>query len=63
MDDLQKLRQLAGITDQPILSTDSSMSGTEKSRIMKEKNIRPGTPQWFQLWFSKPQLTGESPYK
>lgn len=61
MDELDKLRQLAGVTVQPSLGAGMSMSGTEKSKIMKDKNIRPGTPEWFQLWFSKPQLTGEKP--
>jgi hypothetical protein len=28
---------------------------------MKKHNIRPGTDEWFKLWFSKPYLTGEKP--
>jgi hypothetical protein len=28
---------------------------------MKKHNIKPGTPEWFQLWFSLPYLTGERP--
>ncbi len=35
-------------------------TAAENSRIMKEKNIQPGTPEWFKLWFSLPYLTGES---
>lgn len=38
-----------------------SITGTEKRRLEKEKNIQPGTPEWFQLWFSKPFMTGEKP--
>ena len=38
-----------------------SVTGTEKGRLQREQNIRPGTPEWFQLWFSKPFLTGEPP--
>ena len=34
-------------------------AGMEKSRIMKEKNIRPGDAEWFKLWFSLPYMTGE----
>jgi hypothetical protein len=26
---------------------------------MKDNNIKPGTPEWFQLWFSLPYMTGE----
>lgn len=40
-----------------------SLTGNEKAKIQKEHNIRPGTPEWFKLWFSRPYLTGESPYE
>lgn len=29
-------------------------AGTEKARIMREQNIRPGDLEWFKLWFSLP---------
>jgi hypothetical protein len=29
-------------------------AGMEKSKIMREQNIRPGDPEWFSLWFSLP---------
>jgi hypothetical protein len=38
-----------------------SITGTEKARLQKKHNIQPGTPEWFQLWFSLPYLTGEKP--
>jgi hypothetical protein len=38
-----------------------SITGTEKAEIQREKNIQPGTDEWFRLWFSKPYLTGETP--
>ena len=38
-----------------------SVTGTEKAELMKKNNIRPGTPEWFQLWFSRPYMTGEKP--
>lgn len=25
----------------------------EKAKYMKENNIKPGTPAWFELWFGK----------
>jgi hypothetical protein len=34
-------------------------TAAENARIMREKNIQPGTEEWFKLWFSKPYLTGE----
>lgn len=36
-----------------------TVTAAENARIMREKNIKPGTPEWFQLWFSLPYLTGE----
>lgn len=42
----------------PVGSIDN---GSKKRQIEKEKNIKVGTPEWFQLWFSKPFLTGEKP--
>ena len=38
-------------------------SGQEKADIMREKNIKPGDPEWFKLWFSLPYMTGEKPYE
>jgi hypothetical protein len=38
-----------------------SLTASEKARLMKENNIRPGTPEWFRLWFSRPYMTGEKP--
>ena len=40
-----------------------SVTGMEKSDLMKQHDIRPGTPEWFKLWFSLPYLTGEKPIK
>lgn len=38
-----------------------SVTGMEKRNLEKSNNIKPGTPEWFRLWFSKPYLTGEKP--
>jgi len=43
------------------IGSNISQTASEKHRIEKEKNIRPGDPEWFRLWFSKPLLTGEKP--
>jgi len=73
--DLVRMRQLAGINEthdkkahagnlnpsglrSPFnMSTDSA----EKRNIEREKNIKPGSDEWFRLWFAKPNLTGEKP--
>jgi hypothetical protein len=36
-----------------------SVTGNENARIQREQNIKPGTPEWFKLWFSLPYMTGE----
>jgi hypothetical protein len=67
MDELAKLKKLAGINEfkglQPydLHGMNISITGTEKARLMREHNIQPGTPEWFQLWFSRPYWTGEKP--
>lgn len=71
--DLNDLKKLAGINEfqgyvkydpvNPFDGSNISITGTEKRQIEREKNIRPGTPEWFQLWFSLPYMTGEKPYE
>jgi len=41
------------------LGSNISVTGNENGRIQREQNIKPGTPEWFQLWFSLPYMTGE----
>ena len=38
-------------------------AGQEKADLMRKHNIKPGTPEWFKLWFSLPYMTGEKPYE
>ena len=38
-----------------------TVTAMEKVKLMKENDIRPGTPEWFKLWFSRPYLTNEKP--
>lgn len=65
--DLTELKRLAGITEfkgyRPYEGSNISITGNEKGELMKKHNIKPGTPAWFQLWFSLPYLTGEKPIK
>ena len=64
--ELSELKRLAGITEfkglQPYdTGSNISITGNEKARLMRENNIKPGTDEWFKLWFSRPYLTGEKP--
>jgi hypothetical protein len=59
---LEDLKKLSGITSQVIgEESNISITGNEKGLLMKKNNIQPGTKEWFQLWFSRPYLTGEKP--
>jgi len=64
---LQDLCRLSGIREQSkspaAQGSNISLTGTEKARLQREHDIQPGTPEWFQLWFSRPYLTGEKPIK
>ena len=63
--DLAQLKRLAGIKDPathtPSVGENISHSATEKAQYQRKYNIQPGTQEWFQLWFSRPYLTGENP--
>lgn len=62
---LEELKRLAGVSRQTGINTETgsniSLTGMEKAELMKKHNIKPGTDAWFQLWFSRPYLTGEKP--
>ena len=57
---LEDLKKLAGI--QPSMGQSMSSHSTNLGQIQRENNIRPGSDEWFRLWFAKPHLTGEQPY-
>ncbi len=69
--ELSELKRLAGINEfkgyvkydpvNPYSGSNVSVTGNEKGQLMKKHNIKPGTPEWFKLWFSLPYLTGEKP--
>jgi len=61
LDSIDDLKRLAGVTGTSYGET-ISQTGTNFGQIQRERNIRPGTDEWFRLWFSKPKLTGETPY-
>ncbi len=66
---LEELQRLAGVRTQgygnsvrrTTEGSNISLTGTEKAQLQKKHDIQPGTPEWFQLWFSLPYLTGEKP--
>jgi hypothetical protein len=70
--EIKRLQYLGGLGGQARLQeyraqnlnqgSNISVTAAENAKIQKEKNIRPGTPEWFQLWFSLPYLTGEKKF-
>ena len=60
-DSLADIKRLAGI-GQTSMGEEMSHHSTNLGAIQREKNIQPGTDEWFRLWFAKPKLTGETPY-
>lgn len=66
--EIKRLQYLGGLGSQQRLqeyrasqqpAQNITHTAAENVRIMKKNNIQPGTPEWFQLWFSRPYLTGE----
>jgi hypothetical protein len=75
MNELDQIKQLAGITQNigklqeykgdNTVKTDGSncsITANEKIQYQHTHNIKPGTPEWFRLWFSLPKMTGETPF-
>ena len=60
-DSLSDIKRLAGIGETSY-GEEMSRHSTNLGAIQREKNIQPGTDEWFRLWFAKPKLTGETPY-
>lgn len=68
MNDIEELKVLAGIGNRAVMQeykgfagSNISVTGNEKGELMKRHDIRPGTEEWFRLWFARPYLTGEQP--
>jgi hypothetical protein len=62
IDNLDDLKKLAGVND-PRTSGEAQLIRSQNlGKIQSERNIRPGTDEWFRLHFAKTSLTGEKPY-
>ena len=63
---IEDLKKLAGIdkeqqSNDPSMGENLSYIGTAKAEYQRKHNIRPGSDEWFKLWFAQPKLTGENP--
>lgn len=62
---IREIKQLAGITEEKGGYPDGSnisFTADKIAKVMKDRNIQPGSDEWFRLWFALPKLTGEKPY-
>ena len=64
MDELADIIRLAGVNEfkgyTEYTLENMSQTATELKKKEKEKHIRPGDKEWFELWFSKPYMTGHT---
>jgi len=64
MDELERIKKLAGVDKLPqdqSMGENISQVATAKAEYQRKHDIRPGTQEWFQLWFAQPGLTKENP--
>jgi len=64
VDELSDIIRLAGVNEFKGYTeyTLENMSQTATAIKQKERdnNIKPGDKEWFELWFSKPYMTGHT---
>tara|TARA_B100001142_G_scaffold330361_1_gene398578 strand:- start:4717 stop:4923 length:207 start_codon:yes stop_codon:yes gene_type:complete len=59
---LEDLKKLAGIDkEEASMGENISAIATAKAEYQRKHDVRPGTDEWFKLWFAQPKLTGENP--
>lgn len=61
--DLDTLKRLAGINEfkgytEYVLDENPSETATALKKKERDMGLKPGDPDWFKLWFSKPYMTG-----
>tara|TARA_B100002019_G_scaffold269849_1_gene262972 strand:+ start:381 stop:593 length:213 start_codon:yes stop_codon:yes gene_type:complete len=58
---IDELKKLAGIdkeSEQPSMGENISHTAQELKDRERKMGLRPGDPDWFKLWFSRPYLSG-----
>lgn len=65
MNDLDQIKKLAGITEFQGYTEYTPETSSQRANEIKEeeraKNIRPGDPEWFNLWFGQGNGLNHSP--
>jgi len=64
VDEIERLKELAGVNEfkgyTEYTLENMSQTASEVKKIEKANNIKPGDKEWFELWFSKPYMTGHT---
>lgn len=64
MDELADIIRLAGVKEfkgyTEYTLENMSQTATELKKKERKNNIKPGDPEWFELWFSQPFMTGHT---
>ena len=64
MDELADIIRLAGVNEfkgyTEYTLENISDAANSNAKKMRDKNIRPGDPEWFRLWFSLPKMINQN---
>ena len=68
MDELERIKKLAGVNEfkgysEYKIDENPSETAAALKRKEREMQIKPGDPEWFKLWFSKPYMTGQVQFR
>ena len=62
MDEIEYIKKLAGVNEYKGYTEykleNMSKTANELKKKEKANNIKPVDKEWFELWFSKPYMTG-----
>tara|TARA_B100001559_G_C16185923_1_gene477606 strand:- start:111 stop:329 length:219 start_codon:yes stop_codon:yes gene_type:complete len=63
MDELEHIKKLAGVNEfkgytEYQIDENPSITAAGIKKKEKKLGLKPGDPEWFKLWFSKPYMTG-----
>ena len=68
MDELERIKQLAGVNEfkgytEYKVDENPSITATALKKKERKLGLKPGDPDWFKLWFSKPFMTGTPKFR
>jgi len=64
MDELERIKKLAGVNEfqgyTEYTLENISDAANANAKKMRDKNIKPGDKEWFELWFSQPKMMNQN---